>query len=183
MEELQIKIFDESEIISILDQEIKDGLCQCFPDDREAFSQSRAWHGSYPAYSVIMRDDNKIIAHVGIVKRRICVDGINKLTVAGIQNVFVFSEYRGHGVVDKIMAEAMKVAAERKFDCGFLFCVPKLEKVYARCLWNRLPDVEIIRVDEQGNDVPIPGKNIAMFFPLQATEFPDGNIHLQGNDW
>ena len=178
-----IKVFEENEITPALDQEIKDGLCQCFPDDAASFSISRAWHGSYPAYSVIMQDEKKIVAHVGIVKREISINDIDKLTVGGIQNVFVFSEYRGQGLVDAIMAEAMTVAAKKQFDCGFLFCVPELEKVYTRCLWNRLPDINIIRIDEAGNNVPIPGKNIAMFFPLKTIQFPPGDIYLQGNDW
>jgi hypothetical protein len=77
----------------------------------------------------------------------------------------------------------MDEARRRDYDCGFLFCVPELEKVYARCGWLLLPPEPIIRIDETGAETPIPGKNIAMWHPLRADTFPPGVIHLQGNDW
>ena len=127
-----IKTIEESDLSLETDQEIKDALCMCFPDCYDAFSESSAWHGSSPEYSVIAIQDEKIIAHVGVVHREISVKGVAALTVAGIQNVFVFPEHRGKGLVDKIMQEAMNVAAKKKFDCGLLFCVPALEKIYLR---------------------------------------------------
>jgi hypothetical protein len=97
--------------------------------------------------------------------------------------VFVLPDQRGKGLSDRVMVAAMKEAAAGHYDCGLLFCVPELEKVYARCGWKRLADVPVIRIDERRTEVPIPGKNIAMFYPLKVTEFPPGRIHLQGNDW
>lgn len=184
-----IKIIEERELSVETDQEIRNALCKCFPDDCNVFRTSRAWHGSSPEYSVIVVHDEKIIAHVGVVNREISVGGaaavtaVAALTVAGIQNVFVFPEHRGKGLVDKIMQEAMNVAAEKKFDCGLLFCVPALEKIYSRCSWKTLTERKLIRINEEGNEVSIPGKNIAMFYPLKISEFPYGNIHLLGNDW
>jgi hypothetical protein len=63
-----------------------------------------------------------------------------------------------------------------------LFCVPALEKVYARTGWRTLSARRITRV-EDGMDMPLPGGNIAMFHPLALAEFPEGDIRLRGNDW
>lgn len=179
---MKIKIIQEIEITEKIDRGIRDGLCRCFPPDTEIFSNSRGWHGSMPSWNVIIEDSERVAAHVGIIDR-IVKAGSRQLRVAGIQNVFVLTEYRGQGLFDKLMDASMKEAERLGFDAGLLYCVPALGKVYARCGWKLLPKEEIIRIDENGSEVAIPGKNIAMFFPLKVTEFPAGTIHLQGNDW
>jgi len=177
------RIVLEAEIDAALDQAIRDGLCRCFPDDCEVFSRTRAWHGSGPAWSVVVEgDDGRVIAHVGIVDRTITAGG-QPVRVAGIQNVFVVPEGRGKGLCDLVMNAAMVEAGRRGFDVGLLYCVPNLEKVYARCGWRLLPRERIIRVDENGKEIALPEKNIAMFHPLKLAVFPTGEIHLRGNDW
>ncbi len=81
------------------------------------------------------------------------------------------------------MNAAMSEANRRAVDVGLLYCIPRLHDVYARCGWQRLPETRIIRVDENGTNVPLPDKNIAMFHPLRIRHFPAGIIHLRGNDW
>ncbi|MDD5699536.1 MAG: GNAT family N-acetyltransferase [Victivallaceae bacterium] len=179
---MKLKVINEAEITPELDFEIKKALCRCFPDDAEIFSRSRAWHGSVPAWSVILFDDSHIAAHTGIIDRTVEV-GETCLRVAGIQNVFVPSEYRGRGLCEKVMSAAMEEAERRNFDAGLLYCVPKLERVYAKCGWWLLAEREVVRIDENENQVPLPAKNITMFFPLKVRTFPDGNINLRGNDW
>ncbi|MFA6716248.1 MAG: GNAT family N-acetyltransferase [Victivallaceae bacterium] len=179
---MNLEIINETEITPELDLEIKKTLCRCFPVDAEIFFRSRAWHGSTPAWSVIMIDNNRITGHAGIVDRIVKV-GEAFVRVAGIQNVFVLPEYRGLGLCEKVMDAAMKEAEKRNFDAGLLYCVPKLEKVYAKCGWRLLPERKIIRIDETGKHVPLPDKNITMVFPLWIQEFPEGTINLQGNDW
>ncbi len=165
------------------DAELRDCLCACFPSDSEVFSKTRDWHGSSPEWCVICRESGKIIAHVGIVSRRIKVGTMN-LFVAGIQNVFVLPQERGRGLSDIVMNEAMRHAKERSdYDCGLLYCVPQLLKVYARCGWREIPKDDILRIDENGAELHLPGKNIAMFHPLRIEDFPSGIIHLMGNDW
>lgn len=179
---MELRIVQEAEMSAGLDQAIKAGLCHCFPADREIFTKARAWHGSAPTWSVIAEDGEVIVAHVGLVDR-VVKAGTRQLRVAGIQNVFVLPERRGQGLCDLVMNAAMQEAGRLGFDAGLLYCIPTLEKVYARCGWFLLPKADIIRMDEQGAEIPLPDKNIAMFHPLKVVEFPTGTIHLQGNDW
>jgi predicted acetyltransferase len=109
--------------------------------------------------------------------------GTKPLRIAGIQNVFTLPECRGLGYGKLVMDASMKEARRRDFDAGLLYCVPELEKLYAKCGWILLPREAIIRVDEKGTEIPLPEKNIAMFYPLSVRQFPSGRIHLQGNDW
>ena len=102
--------------------------------------------------------------------------------VAGIQSVFVHPGMQGTGLSDKIMEMSMKRADQQSLDAGFLFCVPELEKAYCRMGWQKI-NADVLMQDEQGNVVPIPGKNIAMIYPLKRKDFPAGNVDLAGQDW
>jgi predicted N-acetyltransferase YhbS len=178
----EIKIIEEREMTPETDQALREALCLCFPADIETFSKTRAWHGSAPAWSVVLFDGGRVVGHVGIVERTILA-GDKPLRVAGIQNVITLPECRGLGYGKLIMDESMKEAGRRNSDAGILFCVPELEKLYVKCGWILLPKEEIIRVDDDGSEIPLPEKNIAMFYPLLVKQFPSGRIHLQGNDW
>ena len=104
------------------------------------------------------------------------------MSVAGVQNVFAVPECRGRGLAELAMRAIMEEAGRRGRDQGLLFCLPKLERWYLRLGWFTLPDVPVTRV-EDGRECPLPGKNIAMSYPLGMAAFPPGPIHLQGNDW
>ena len=171
-----------SDVSPCLDKKIKEGLCLCFPDDVETFSVTRAWHNTAPSWSLYSEDYDRVISHVGVVDRNIRV-GDKVARIAGIQNVFVLPEFRGKGFCDALMNAAMVKAAEYGFDFGLLFCIPDIEKVYERSGWIKLPHSSIIATDESEREGTLPGKNIAMYFPLKLTTFPAGDIHLQGNDW
>ncbi len=135
----------------------------------------------FPEFSVLLQEADRLIAHAGIVKRAIDVGG-RPLLAAGVQNVFVLPGCRGKNLADLVLETAMAEARRRGCDCGLLFCVPSLETVYRRCHWRALGERQVVRVEE-GRLLPLPGKNIAMFYPLHVAAFPDGPIHLCGNDW
>ena len=177
----ELKILREDQIDEGLDKSIKNGLCVCFPADKEVFSRSRFWHGTAPDWSVLIEEDSEVPAHVGIVERKIRV-GNEHISVAGVQNVFVLPECRTRGFFLQIMKASMKEAGRLGHDFGLLFCVPELEKLYALCKWKLLPNRKISRADETGQEVDLPSKNMVMYYPLACPDFPAGDIHLQGND-
>jgi GNAT superfamily N-acetyltransferase len=179
---MEIRIVDEKEAVGVLDQKIRDGLCACFPENVDVFSRTRAWHDSSPAWCVIIEEEDRIIAHCGVVDRTIKAGGIS-IRIAGIQNVFVPPAWRKKGLSDMVMKKAMEEAGRRNYECGLLFCVPELEKVYGRCGWKLLPRENMYRIDENGEVKALPEKNIVMFHPLKIASFPSGDISLEGNDW
>ena len=179
---MHVRVVDEPDVTPALDAEIRDGLCESFPADRDAFARARPWHGSAPAYSIVAEEGGRVVGHAGVVDRTITV-GDRPLRVAGVQNVFVRPTHRGTGLSDRVMTLTMDEARRRGFDMGVLFCVPKLVPVYARTGFRTLGEQDVVRIDETGAESPIPGKNETMFFPLNVTTFPPGRIHLRGNDW
>jgi len=193
------KIIDETNITPSQDAAIRALLCLAFPQDVATFSKTRAWNNSAPAFTSLIEETNPIgggvnhiIAHIGVVDRTIRIQSIQAsslkpqdsipLRVAGIQNVAVHPDHRGKGLTDQTMQLAMTEAKSRNFDLGLLFCLPQLEKLYARLGWKILPETPVTRIHE-GKDTALPGKNIAMFFPLAKPHFPPRPIHLNGDDW
>jgi len=165
-----------------LDRRIRDTLVACFPADAEHFSRDRSWH-TRPAWVVVTLDsDGMVVAHCAMVERAVAVGGHARVTVAGVQGFSVMPGWRGTGLSDRIMERAIEEARWRGVDAGLLFCLPELEKVYARTGWRTL-DAAVFMRDDNGAPTPIPGKNIAMAIPLGISSFPPGDIDLLGPDW
>lgn len=175
------RVIEEREMPGDMDAEIRRGLCLAFPDDASIFAKTRVWHGSAPAWSVILRRDGPVAAHVGVVDRTVTAGGA-PVRVAGVMNVYVEAALRGGGLGKLVMRRAMEEAGRRGFDAGLLFCVRALEGFYASAGWTGLDGREVARVDG-GREVPLPDKNMPMYHPLAAKEFPAGRLHLGGNDW
>ncbi len=177
-----VQIVDERDLTPKIDATIRRTLVKCFPKDVEFFSRSRAWHGCAPSYSVFVLDGAEVIAHLGVVERRVTVGG-EPVDVAGLQNVCVLPEHRGRGLCREVVSAAMDEASRRGLDCGLLFCSTELIPVYERCGWQLLTDRAAVRVDSDSREKPLPEGNVPMWYPLRMSVFPEGGVHLGGNDW
>jgi len=178
---VQLLIVDEPDIDQTLDAEIKDLLCRCFPKGAEIFSRARGWHGYLPAWSVIMHDDDDLVAHTSVIDRAVLV-GEEELRVAGVGNVCVAPERRGEHLAGTIMDLTMAEARKRPYDFGLLSCAARLEPIYARRGWITLEFCRVIRV-EDGQEKTFADGHLPMIFPLALKQLPEGRVHLQGNSW
>lgn len=176
----QPRIIDESDMPHDLDVRVRAALCSAFAKDAAVFAHGRSWHGSGPAFSAVIEDAGAVVAHVGVVDRQLQI-GDQRLRAAGVQNVCVIAGYRGHGLSDVVMKAAMDEAVRRGADLGLLFCVPALERVYARTGWQ-VAGCEVIR-QEDGRNLPLPAGNTTMWLPMRLRQLPPGSIDLCGNDW
>jgi hypothetical protein len=48
-------ILNEAQLAEPLDIAIRETLCRCFPASRDVFSRQRSWHGSRPAWTVLIQ--------------------------------------------------------------------------------------------------------------------------------
>ncbi|MHB1038359.1 MAG: amino acid permease [Pirellulales bacterium] len=176
------RVVSETSMTAEEDAAIRTALCLCFPADREVFSQTRAWHGSRPAWSVLAEHQGRVLAHVGVVARVIQI-GAERVRAAGVQNACVVPQRRGTGLLRQIMAIAMDEARCRGLAVGVLFCTADLAEVYARLGWQLCDGRNVIRTDENGLAGLLPAKNVTMLYPLCEADIPPGDIHLLGNDW
>jgi GNAT superfamily N-acetyltransferase len=171
----------ENQISPTLDKAIRAFLCTCFPNDVTEFQRTRHWHGSAPAYSILLTVAGSIQGHIGIVIRTIRSGG-RPVAVAGVQNLCIHPQMRGSGLAATILTAAMAEARRRGLGFGLLFCDRSLEQFYKTRGWSTL-DVPVMCADENGHHSRIPDKNICMVSPLNAEAFPEGAIDLQGPDW
>jgi hypothetical protein len=105
----RLKIIEENQMTPATDAAIRELLCICFPLDINVFSQTRYWHGSAPAYSLIQEQNGQVLGHVGIVVRLVRCGNAPAL-VAGIQNLAVRPELRGFGTGRQLVVESMNEA-------------------------------------------------------------------------
>jgi GNAT superfamily N-acetyltransferase len=166
---VKLQIVLDATISPAQDAAVRAGLCVCFPPDRDVFCRTRAWHGSRPAWSVLVTCEDAVVAHAGIVQRQILA-GQERVWIAGIQNVFVLPEHRGLGLFRQVMSAALEEARQRGLDFGLLFCGPDIGRKYARQGWQLLEGRSVTRIDEQGFLRPLPPKNVTLFYPLAATK-------------
>lgn len=177
------RIIDEIAISSEIDKKIREGLCRCFPENTKIFSKTRAWNGESPIFSVLGFNNNNLIAHTGVISRKIRIDSGEELTIFGLQNVFITPEYRGKGLLAIIMEELMKRVKNMQFDHGMLFCRPELEKTYSKFSWQRVSNNRMFFLDNGSIKSALPKRHIAMVYPLIKSRFPIGDIDLQGSTW
>lgn len=180
--ECTTRIIAEASITQEEDAAIRAALCRCFPADISVFSQTRAWHGSLPAWSVVVECQGQIIANLGVVERKIRI-GHEEFLAGGIQNVLVLPEHRKKHLFRQIMTVAVQESIRRNLDLGILFCTSNLVPLYAALRWQPAPGRNVTRIDENGLPQPLPSKNVTMFYPLHRFDIPPGDLHLQGNDW
>jgi GNAT superfamily N-acetyltransferase len=177
-----LQLLDESAISPATDAAIRAGLAACFSSHYSDPAHPRSYH-SRPAYSVLHWEGPAVIAHAAVVVRTIDAGGV-PLRIAGIQSLFVRPEHRGCGLTGPVLTAAMGEAARRGLEAGLLFCLPRLERLYARYGWRRmLSPRPVWATDDAGKNRLLPDRNILMFYPLSRARFPDGPIHLNGNDW
>jgi len=179
---MTLKIIDEADMAPELDAAIRRQLCLCFPHGAATFSKTRAWHGCAPAYTVVVEEGGGVIAHAGVVDRTITV-GECSLRTTGVQNVFVVPPLRGTGLSRQVTDAAIGEAERRGFEIGLLFCRDELVPLYARSGWRHLQGRPVMRIDPGGREVLKNDGRTTMYYPIGGRAFPDGLIHLNGDDW
>lgn len=180
-EHVVYRILPENDITDALDRSIKETLVLCFPNDASHFQGQRWWHSRHQWTASALDMGGRFIAGLCVVERTISVGG-KTVKTAGIGNVCTHPDFRGRGIIDRIMALALEEARTRNLEAGLLFCKPALEKVYNRMGWKRL-DARVILDDGAGNQIPPKEQDIVMTIPLLVESFPDGPVNLNGRDW
>jgi len=177
---MNLELIEEPDMTPATDAAIKRLLCDCFPPDTKIFSQSRQWHGTAPAYTIVQHEGNAVVGQVGVVLRTLRVGG-RPVDIAGIQSLAVSPALQGSMLAWALMRRCMREAKRRGVPFGLLFCVPDLEKLYAAMRWQTV-NVGVV-MQYEGQTQPIPGKNICMVLDLGGGAWPEGDIDLNGPDW
>jgi predicted N-acetyltransferase YhbS len=180
---MQIRLHDESQIDPATGTALRSLLAECFPYNSRLFSANRHWRGNVPLFTSIATDKTHVVACAVVIDRTIRI-GARPVRVAGVGNVCVLPDYRGGGIVDRILLAAMEEAAGRQFEWGMLFCRPEIMKVYERTGWQSCMDRRFVRIDHTtGQPDEIPADHGKMFLRIGYRPLPPGDIDLQGDKW
>ena len=178
---LPVEIVDESDLQPDEDRQIRELLCQCFPDWEEIFQQRRFWHKTPPIYSAIVRQEGQIIGHIAVVVRTITTTWNFRYNVASIQGVCVAQDTRRIGLARRMLQEAMQEAARRGFLFAILYCKEDLVPYYTVQGW-KLADDSIVMWNSR--DLPISMlSNCPMYCELSDVPFPEGPLDVHSPSW
>jgi len=145
--------------------------------DREFGHTGIEW--AKPQWYLIMKNNQEIIGRIGIIKRKINVNG-KEIDVGGITGVIIKKEFRGKGLSKTMLkktAEFIKEILKLKF--ALLLCRDRVVPVYEKCNWYIVHGPTLF---EQKNG-PQEYSNNTMIINLSNDEWPGGPIQLQGLPW
>ena len=172
-----VEVVDENDVDSALDTEIKELLCEIFPDWSEIFQNRRQWHNLPPIFTVLGFDETgKLIGHVAVVVRAITTTWNFRYHVASIQGVCVADEHRKYGLAKRMLDIALKEAADREFSFAILYCKEPLVGFYMSQGWKLAEDNVVMRNE---HDLPVSMRsNCPMYCELGNETFPEGPMDV-----
>jgi predicted GNAT family N-acyltransferase len=100
-------------------------------DPFDAARNSLQW-GSKDRHVALRRPDGRFVATAGLVVAEVHVDGSAVIPVVGIGGVIVAAPCRGQGLGDRIVVEALRIAATLGPGIAMLFCYRDRAGLYAR---------------------------------------------------
>ena len=178
---LPIEIIEENDLQPEDDRQIRELLRLCFPDWSDIFRQHRTWHSTPPIYSVIVREEGKVIGHIAVVIRTITTTWNFRYNVVSIQGVCVAPDRRHTGLARHLLQEALHEAAKRGFLFAILYCKEFLVSYYLSQGW-KLADDSIVMWNSR--DLPISMQsNCPMYYELDTVTFPEGPLDVHSPSW
>jgi GNAT superfamily N-acetyltransferase len=180
---MELKIIYETDVTEQLDQAMRETIICCFPHNEDNYrNNGRRWRGTFPFYNVILRDNDRVVAHAAVIDRVVDVGG-RRIRVAGVGNVGVLPDYRKQGHSDTVMQAAMTEAGREMFDLGMLFTQEPIKHVYARNGWVDVSGREFRRCDFQTREPADFSSGVKMIHPLKLSDLPAGPVDLLGDKW
>ncbi|MDR3108477.1 MAG: GNAT family N-acetyltransferase [Planctomycetaceae bacterium] len=171
-----IEIIDEQNIAPPLDAKIRAMLCVCFPEWAEVFACRRVWHNTPPIFTVLLREDGEIAAHVAVVVRTITTTWNWRYNVASIQGVSVVPEKRGNRIGRELLDVTVNEIKRRGFFFAILFCKESLVPYYISLGWQLADDSMVMW---NNRDLPIAMRsNCPMYKELTDVSLPEGPLDV-----
>ncbi len=134
-----------------------------------------------PAWSAMVKADQRVVAHVGIIYRVVQVGQI-RVPVGGIGGVMTLSEWRGRGYARAMLAEATAFIATQLWAPFALVICPSADAgFYAHLGWSVAKGP--VTCEQPGGPVLL-AHEVAMFLPCQGdAAWPSGSLDLRGIPW
>lgn len=175
MENTLLSDIDDTQVDAALDGELRHLLVTCFVKDEPVFSKHRHFVEP-PQHRWLVRDSGGRLIAQTAVHDKIIGSTQGDLHIAGIAEVCVHPDARGHGLVRVMMHAVEKWAKERPFDFCMLF---GSSKVYSSSGY-KLIDNPIRRFNNTTQQWEVRPNDFTMILPLSGRAWPEGEIDLRG---
>ena len=134
-----------------------------------------------PTWSTMVRADERVVTHVGILYRVIQV-GPLRVTVGGIGGVMTLSEWRGRGYARAALSGATAFVGKQLWAPFALVICPDADVAFYEHLGWSVAEGQV-HCEQPGGRVTLPHER-AVFLPCQgAADWPSGSIDLLGLPW
>ncbi len=112
-------------------------LCAAvYPPEVIAMLPGRFFSWASPQWSILLWDQDELVARVGLVAREIHNDGMTN-NIGGVGGVMTHPDKRGKGLASQAMCEASKhFDTDLNVSYALLFCGPPLIEFYKRLMWK-----------------------------------------------
>jgi nodulation protein A len=153
-------------------------LAKAFPRSRTPFGGERSWSSARPELRIVGLRDGQAVAHVGVLRRFLQVDGHAQL-VGDVGLVAVAPEQQGTGLGATLLAQTREVLCGVGMPFGFLTCGEQVAGFYDRGGWSRVPGpTRMIRADGRVQVYGAVSMVLALGTPIDA--WPSGRIDRNG---
>ncbi len=145
---------------------------RCYPNSRTPFTGGRSWSSGRPELRLMGRDGRSIVAHLGILRRFLQVEG-RGLLVGDVGLVATDPALQGRGAGAELMQQTAAVLRGLEMPFGFLTCGEHVAGFYARSGWVQIDNpTRMVRADGQ---VQVYG-GVSMVLPVCASiaDWPAG---------
>ncbi len=142
-------------------------LSTCFP--HEPTFRTQRFFKEMPRYRWIVNDGSKIVAHAAMHDKIVKTD-IRDIRICGVAEVCVHPEYRGQGLVRKLLVKMHDFAKEQGIEYSVLFGDAK---VYASSGYAKVDNIYSILAPETSEPS-------AMVCLLSTSPWPTAKVLVQG---
>lgn len=173
MDDYKINYIKDSDVDEELNAQFIEILSLCF-SNQPVFKTQR-YFKEKPSYRWYIEDGNLIIAHVAVHDKDIeTKKGV--IRIGGVAEVCVHPDYRGKGLVKKMLAFIHERLKENGFGFAMLYGE---ERVYSSSGYTTIKN-EIKFLDHVTKEWKIEISKDAMVAPLIDDNWPDGLIDIKG---
>lgn len=145
-------------------------------------NKRRLYYSSKPKWRLFVKDGDKLIGSLSIVKRRITKP--SDLTIGGIGNIGVQESYQKQGIATQMLGKSHAFMTRKHINFSLLFCVERLAQVYTKAGYRRIEQL-VTFINENGKKEK---EELALFFPISldkatATSIQTHSVAIGKGTW
>ncbi len=172
---MEVKYIKDSDVDAELDLRLRELLSLCFIKPGDEVFRDRRYFRECPAHRWLIYDDGHcLIAHAAMHEKTVASSG-KEIPIGGIAEVCVHPEFRGQGLVRRLLAECHHWLRAHGYAFAILFGDPKVYSSSGYVLISNLLQ-EIKTQDGKVNWQPV----AAMVCELGENRWPRQPVYLQG---